>query len=296
MTQVFALLLLSWLTAYESTESTNTPQVTEISNSKISTMNKKETALAFVQAVTHQDADKVRALANADYIQHNPFLPTGLEPFIGLFPILKENGTKAKAIRVIEEGNFVVLHHLWTGAKPFGAEEMVSFDVLRFDDQGKIAEHWDALMPNTPPNPSGRTLIDGPTTIEDLEATEANKKLVKNLVQDVLFGNNPGKITDYISTETYHQHNPAIKDGLQGLQEAFQYLAANNDMFQYKKLHQVIGEGNFILTISEGEWHGKGHAFYDLFRVQDGKLVEHWDIIQEIPTENLANDNGMFGF
>ena len=43
-------------------------------------------------------------------------------------------------------------------------------------------------------------------------------------------------------------------------------------------------------------WHEKGHVFYDLFRVENGKVVEHWDVIQEIPTENLANDNGMFGF
>ncbi|MEO1263857.1 MAG: nuclear transport factor 2 family protein [Bacteroidota bacterium] len=259
-------------------------------------MNKKETAIAFVQAVTNQDAATVRSLANTDYIQHNPFIPTGLEPFLGLLPVLKENGTKAKAFRVIEDGNFVAIHHLWTGAKPFGADEMVSFDILRFDENGKIAEHWDALMPNTSPNPSGRTLLDGPTEVKNQEATQANKEMIGKLLDDILYGKNPAKITDYISTETYHQHNPAIRDGLDGVQEAFQYLIENNDMFQYKKLHKVIGEGNFVLTINEGEWHGKGHVFYDLFRVENGKAVEHWDVIQEIPTENLANENGMFGF
>lgn len=257
---------------------------------------KKEKAVAFVQAVTAQDADTVRELANSDYIQHNPFLPTGLEPFIGLFPVLKEHGTTARAVRVLEEGNYVVLHHLWQGAQPFGADEMVAFDVLRFDEQGKIAEHWDALMPNTPPNASGRSLLDGPTEIKDRDATEANKALVKNLLDDVLFGKNPGKITDYISTESYHQHNPMIADGLDGVQAAFQQLAANNDMFQYTKLHNIIAEGNFVLSICEGEWHGKGHVFYDLFRAENGQLVEHWDIIQEIPTENLGNQNTMFGF
>lgn len=259
-------------------------------------MKKKEKALAFVQAVTSQDEKAVRELATTGYIQHNPFIPTGLDPFIGLFPILKENGTSAKAVRVIEDGDFVVIHHLWTGAKPFGAEEMVSFDVLRFDQEGRIAEHWDALMPNTPPNPSGRTLLDGPSVIKDLASTDANKQLVQKLVDDVLFGKNPANITNYISQETYHQHNPQIRDGLDGLQEAFQYLMANNDMFQYTKSHKVIGEGNFVLTINEGIWRKKGHVFYDLFRVENSKVVEHWDVIQEIPTENLANDNGMFGF
>ena len=286
---------LMWLSLLFSCNSADNQTINNRQNEE-PTMSKSETALAFVQAVTSQDADKVRTLANADYIQHNPFLPTGLEPFISLFPVLKENGTAAKAVRVIEDGNFVVLHHLWTGAKPFGADEMVSFDVLRFDENGKIAEHWDGLMPNTPPNPSGRTLLDGPTEITDLDKTEANKVLVENLVTDVLHGRAPEKITEYISTESYHQHNPAIRDGLGGVQEAFQYLIENNDMFQYKTMHKVIGQGNFVLTINEGVWHQKPHVFYDLFRVDAGKVVEHWDVIQEIPTEGLANDNGMFGF
>jgi len=67
-------------------------------------------------------------------------------------------------------------------------------------------------------------------------------------------------------------------------------------MFQYKKIHKVLGEGNFVLTVSEGEWGGKPQVFYDLFRAQNGKMVEHWDVIQENPTQGLTNNNGMFGF
>lgn len=52
----------------------------------------------------------------------------------------------------------------------------------------------------------------------------------------------------------------------------------------------------FVLTVSEGEWNGKEQVFYDLFRFENGKAVEHWDIIQDISTENLVNENGMFKF
>ena len=65
---------------------------------------------------------------------------------------------------------------------------------------------------------------------------------------------------------------------------------------QYDQVHQVIGEGNFVLTASEGKF-GKGDhvAFYDLFRLENGKIVEHWDIIQPIPPkEEWKNDNGKF--
>jgi predicted SnoaL-like aldol condensation-catalyzing enzyme len=259
-------------------------------------MTKKETVGAFLGAVLTQDVETMRALANVDYIQHNPYIPTGLEPFIQMLPVLKENGTTAENVRMFEDGNYVFMHNIWRNAKPFGAEEMVSFDIIRLDEKGKVAEHWDAMTPLVSESASGRSQTDGPTEATDLDKTEANKALAKALVEDVLMGKNPAKITDYISAEQYHQHNPQIKDGLAGIMEAVEYLTQQNNMFKYTKIHKVLGEGNFVLTVSEGEWNGKPQAFYDLFRFADGKAVEHWDVIQEIPSEGLANDNGMFGF
>jgi Uncharacterized protein conserved in bacteria len=142
---------------------------------------------------------------------------------------------------------------------------------------------------------SGRTQTDGATTVEDLDKTEANKALAKAMVEDILMGKNPNKITEYIAQD-YIQHNPDIKDGLTGIVEAVEYLSSKNNMFQYTKIHKILGEGNFVLTVSEGKWNGTNNVFYDLLRFENGKAVEHWDVIQPIPTEGLANDNGMFGF
>ena len=259
-------------------------------------MSNKEIVGAFLGAVMKNDPEAMRQYANSDYIQHNPFIPTGLESFIQMLPILQENGTYAENIRMFQDGNYVFMHNIWHNARPFGADEMVSFDILRIDENGKVAEHWDALTPLVQETASGRTQTDGPTTATDLDKTEANKALAKSMVEDILMGKNPGRIADYISAEQYDQHNPDIKDGLAGIKEAVEYLTAQNNMFKYTKIHQVLGEGNFVLTISEGEWKGKKHAFYDLLRFENGKAVEHWDVIQEIPTEGLAHSNGMFGF
>jgi predicted SnoaL-like aldol condensation-catalyzing enzyme len=76
-------------------------------------------------------------VANADYIQHNPFIPTGLEPFIELLPVLAEAGTTAENIRMFEDGNYVFMHNIWRNAAPFGADQMVSFDIIRVDENGK---------------------------------------------------------------------------------------------------------------------------------------------------------------
>ncbi|MEQ9310192.1 MAG: nuclear transport factor 2 family protein [Balneolaceae bacterium] len=259
-------------------------------------MSNKQTVGTFLGAVIQNDPATMRELANADYIQHNPFIPTGIEPFIQMLPILQENGTTAENVRMFEDGNYVFMHNIWSNAEPFGASEMVSFDIIRLDENGKVAEHWDALTPLVEESASGRTQTDGPTVAEDLDKTEANKVLAVSLIEDVLMGKNPSKITDYISAEQYDQHNPGIKDGLNGIVEAVEYLSSQNNMFKYTKIHKVLGEGNFVLTVSEGEWSGKKQVFYDLFRFKDGKAVEHWDVIQEIPTEGLANENGMFGF
>jgi predicted SnoaL-like aldol condensation-catalyzing enzyme len=293
MRQIFSILLITGLIA--ACNSTETPSV-DNQQSKTSTMSKKEIVGTFLGAVAKQDTTTMREMANADYIQHNPFVPTGLEPFIGMLPLLKEYGTYAENVRMFEDGNYVFMHNIWKNAQPFGANEMVAFDIIRVDKNGKVAEHWDAMTTLVKETASGRTQTDGPTTVEDLDKTDANKALAVALIEDVLMGKNPSKITEYISAEQYDQHNPGIKDGLSGIVEAVENLTSQNNMFKYTKIHKVLGEGNFVLTVSEGEWSGKSQVFYDLFRMKEGKIVEHWDVIQEIPTEGLAHNNGMFGF
>jgi predicted SnoaL-like aldol condensation-catalyzing enzyme len=289
-------LLLALLAACGTTPTDATsanPSTTASFTATHSPMNQKETAIAFVQAVTAQDTVQVRALATPEYVQHNPFLPTGREPFIALFPVLKEHGTQAQAVRALEDGNFVVLHHLWTGAEPFGAAEMVAFDLLRFDDEGQIAEHWDALMPNTPPNPSGRTLLDGATEVTDHAKTEAHRAQAKALFHTFIHGSQE-EVVAVIQENfqpNYQQHSPTVADGIPAIFEAF-----GREQWVYQKHHKLIAEGNFVLSVSEGTAKGVPTVFYDLLRFEDGQVAEHWDVIQAIPSENLANENTMFGF
>lgn len=294
ITKIIILLVLSGIFASCSTKKSESPSGQN--QSKVMNMDKKEMVGTFLNAVLNNDPATMRELANEDYIQHNPFIPTGLEPFIQMLPVLQENGTTAENIRMFQDGNYVFMHNIWRNAKPFGADEMVSFDIIRLDEDGKIAEHWDAMTPLVYETASGRTQTDGPTEATDLDKTEENKAIAKAMVEDILMGKNPEKITEYISSEQYHQHNPGIKDGLSGIVEAVEYLTSQNNMFRYTKIHKVLGEGDFVLTVSEGEWNGTTNVFYDLLRFENGKAVEHWDVIQPVPTEGLANNNGMFGF
>ncbi|WP_299118564.1 nuclear transport factor 2 family protein [uncultured Tenacibaculum sp.] len=264
-------------------------------------ITKKETKMENLKGIAQKaqeaffkdySVDGVKKYFTENYIQHNPHVPTGIEPVLGFLPVLKEGKTTYTTHRILQDGDFIVFHNSYHNAEPFGGKEVVAFDVWRMEN-GKVAEHWDNITVKVDNTASGRSQVDGETAIKDIDKTEANKEIVTNFVNDVLFGKAPQKITDYVSSEEYLQHNPMVKDGLAGLNEAIEYLTSQNNMFKYQKLHKVLGEGNFILTMSEGEWNGKSQAFYDLFRLKDDKIVEHWDVIQEIPSE-MAHKNGKF--
>ncbi len=253
-------------------------------------LSNKEKAIALIESLETGAKEPIGYINPTKYTQHNLAVGDGLEGFGKVVANAPEGGFKAKVIRAFEDGDYVFLHVEYDFFGPKAA-----FDIFRFED-GKIVEHWDNLSEITPTNPSGRTQLDGATEITDIAKTSSNKTLIKNFVTDILINGQGDKMTDYVSTEKYLQHNSGIADGLDGLGAALQYFAENNLVLEYDKLHKVLGEGNFVLTVSEGKF-GKGDhvAYYDLFRIENDKIVEHWDIIQTIPAkEEWQNANGKF--
>ncbi|OUR83886.1 hypothetical protein A9Q75_04515 [Colwellia psychrerythraea] len=265
---------------------------TELNDPKVNSPMKAIAVKAQDAFFKYYDANEIKKYFSEGYIQHNPHVPTGIEPVLGFLPVLKKAGTTYQTHRLLEDGEFIVMHNTYSNAESFGAKDVVTFDIWRMEN-GQVAEHWDAISPVIKETASGRSQFDGSTLVTDIDKTKENKQLIADFMRDVFFGKAPEKISEYISTEQYDQHNTMVKDGLKGLNEAIAYLISQNNMFDYHKVHRILGEGNFVLTQSEGRWNGKAQAFYDLFRIEDGKIVEHWDIIQEVP-EKMAHDNGMF--
>ena len=253
------------------------------------TLSNKDKTIALLRSIETGDQGPVAYVNPEKYIQHNLAVADGLAGFGAVLKALNGKG-KAKVVRAFEDGDFVITH---TEYDFFGPK--VGFDIFRFED-GKIVEHWDNLQEITSETASGRTQIDGVTELTDLDKTAENKALIKDFVDDVLMGKNPNKITDYISTEKYYQHNPAVADGLAALGGAIQAMAEAGTPMTYTTNHAILGEGNFVLTVSEGQFLGKHSSFYDLFRIEDGKIVEHWDTIETIPPRSeWKNNNGKFG-
>lgn len=252
-----------------------------------------QNALELMNTFATGDTEKAASLLAEGYIQHNLAYGTGRDAFVGSVAYLASAPVKTTVnnIRAFSDGDKVFLQTVYNFA---GAGEQVAFDIFRFDADGKIAEHWDNLAAKAAPNPSGHTQIDGALEKKDVDAEET-RRVVAGFVGDVLRGENPDKLTSYFEGDTYIQHNTGIADGLSGLGTALAALAEQGIQMIYTKTYQVLADGNYGLAVSEGTFGGAPTAYYDLFRVENGKITEHWDVMETIAEKSTwQNQNGKF--
>ncbi len=256
---------------------------------KMNALSNREKTVQLLKSIETGDPAPVAYINPNKYIQHNLSAADGLAGFGALMAMLPKGSAKAKTARAFEDGEFTFTH---TEYDFFGPK--IGFDIFRWEN-GQIVEHWDNLQETVTKTPSGHTMIDGPTGITDKDKTAANKKLVANMVTDILMHGKVEMLKVYIDEKHYTQHNPHIADGLSGLGSALQAMAKQGITMKYDAVNKVLGEGNFVLTASTGTFAGNLTAFYDLFRVEHGKIVEHWDVMETIPPKGeWKNPNGKF--
>ena len=257
------------------------------------TMTNKDKAIALINTFVTGDTEAAKNLLAEGYIQHNLAYGTGRDAFVDSVAYLASAPVKTMVqnIRAFEDGDKVFLQTVYNFA---GAGEQVAFDIFRFDAEGRIAEHWDNLAAKAAPNPSGHTQIDG-TLEKRLVDCETTRKIVSGFVGDVLRSENPDKLTSYFDGDIYIQHNTGIADGLSGLGAALAALAEQDIQMIYNKTYMVLADGNYGLAVSEGTFGGTPTSYYDLFRVENGKIAEHWDVMETIAEKSTwQNQNGKF--
>ena len=285
VTTAIIILVFSFIACNETKEQ-NLSSKKEIKKN----FTEKQKVVDLLKSIETGATEPVSYINPDKYIQHNLTIEDGLEGFGAVLDMLPPNTAKVNTVRVFQDGDFVFTH---TDYNFFGPK--IGFDIFRFED-GEIVEHWDNLQ-ETPKklNPSGYSMIDGPTKVSNTNKTEVNKILVKDFVKEILINGKFKKLSKYFNGNEYIQHNPQISDGLSGLMQALENLASQGIMIKYEKIHRVLGEGNFVLVVSEGKFGKKLTSFYDLFRVENGKIKEHWDVIETIPPRTeWKNENGKF--
>lgn len=249
---------------------------------------KKDRIRALLKSIETGDPGPIAVVNEAKYIQHNPQTHEGSEGLAALFKRLSETSPRVNIVRAFEDGDFVFGHTEYDFAS-----RRIGFEVFRFED-GQAVEHWDNIQARLGPNDSGRSMVDGPTEATDLDQTEQNRALVRSFVQEVLVDGQLDRLGDYVD-QAYAEHNPRLEDGVAALRAALALTHEGRREVDYRQVHRILAEGNFVLCVSEGSFAGVHSALYDLFRVDKGKLVEHWDTTEKIaPRSEWKNDNGKF--
>lgn len=286
---ITVIALVMTMIACKSGKKENNKKVTnKISKMKISN---KDKTLAVLKSIETGDKEAIAYINPTNYKQHNLAVADGLAGFGALLSNAPEGGFKVNTVRAFEDGDYVFAQ---TEYNFFGSK--IGFDIFRFEN-GLIVEHWDNLIQKASVNPSSHSQTDGATTITDLDKTEVNKALVSSFLTDVLINGRMDKLQGYFNDDNYIQHNPNIADGLSGLGQALEGMAKQGISMVFNKTHKVLGQGNFVLAISEGTFAGQPTSYYDLFRIENGKIAEHWDVMETIaPEADRKNTNGKFNF
>lgn len=250
---------------------------------------KKEQIRALLKSIETGDPEAVAVVNEAKYIQHNPQTHEGSEGLASLFKRLSKTEPRVNMVRAFEDDDFVFAHMEYDFAT-----RRIGFEVFRFEN-GQAIEHWDNIQGRQGPNPSGRSMVDGPTEASDHERTEGNRAVIRAFVEAVLVDGQLERLAEFIDENTYAEHNPRLGDGLTTLRAALEAEDLGRKRIDYHRVHRVLAEGNFVLCVSEGNDSGVHSAFYDLFRLANGKVTEHWDTTEKIaPRSDWKNDNGKF--
>ncbi|WP_422358068.1 nuclear transport factor 2 family protein [Qipengyuania flava] len=127
-----------------------------------------------------------------------------------------------------------------------------------------------------------------------MSTPEENKRIVRAFLETVFNQHEIDEGMDAYVGETYTQHNPNVADGVEAFRENFKETFAENPE-SYFDIKRMFCEGNHVTV--HAHWtqnkDDRGSAVMDIFRLEDGRIVEHWDVIQPIP-EHIAHDNTMF--
>ena len=134
----------------------------------------------------------------------------------------------------------------------------------------------------------------GPASLASSQLNAAKNKILVQNFWNAVFNEHKISIIDEVVDEKYIQHNPdfkdgksAFKDGISGFFKDFPNSSAH--------IKHIGADGDLVFIHNHIKLNAddRGQAAMDIFRVKDGKIVEHWDIIQDIP-EKSQNNNTMF--
>jgi predicted SnoaL-like aldol condensation-catalyzing enzyme len=253
--------------------------------------NLKAPTTKWLHSLNNPSITQFDLISNDTFIQHNLNIGEGKQEYNDYLKIKQREGLKVDTIRSLQDSNFVFVQSVQSTQyeKP-----QVVYNLFRYVD-GHIVENWENREAIQPLNASGRSQIDGRTAITDLDQTQVNKALVRRFLTTLFIKKDLSMVDTFFHDNQYIQHNPQVADGFSSLKQVITQLQNDNINVGYDTIHHIKGEGNFVLAISEGYLGNDKMSYFDLFRIDNGKIAEHWDSIETIPFyKSWKNSNGKF--
>jgi len=253
-------------------------------------------------AVNERDLAALDALVADDLIQHNPGIDNGREAFRTFLAdtFASSPDYHADVRRLIASDDLVAVHsHVTRTAAERGGEfaGLAVSDIYRIE-AGQIVEHWDSVQEVPFFSVNGNSMFDG--AVPDPEADVPELRMLADEFVAVAFngmGLDLERLDDLL--EGYVQHNPLIQNTPDGLR-AFLGLLFSLAPDYHADVRRVIAQGDFVavhhhstITLDSRGDEFTGLAIVDWFHARDGRFVEHWDTIQEVPPTSVSG-NSMF--
>ena len=233
----------------------------------LTTANRATVAKAINELFVMKDATAIDRYWADPYLQHNPIARSGVATFKSLIGGLVMGASFSyQHLLTLAECDLAVVYGRY-------AQTGVIFDMFRLRD-GKIMEHWDSE--------SAASESSGLDPHDAAAPTASNRTLFTDFAQAVLIGGATARAAEFLSA-TYSEHHGTPASGPSALGA---WLSAEN--VSYSKVHHLIVDGNYVFAVSEGKRGSAGFGFYDLFRLDGGKVAEHWDARRSIPSSTMS--------
>ncbi|MEM9234732.1 MAG: nuclear transport factor 2 family protein, partial [Pseudomonadota bacterium] len=212
-------------------------------------------------------------------------VPDGADGFLTFFePFLERNPVREiELVCLYEDGPWVFCsaYQSLNG----GAARWVTMDLFHTDADGLILEHWDTIAAYETETVSGEDMVGGQRNTDPSADGSVNKATVLEYVKQVLQEGCHEKLGQFVSEDVI-QHSPMIAGGRSGLEAWLKSAAAG----RYEMLFHLMGEGDIVVTYGKRHAAGQDIAVFDIYRLANGLIVEHWSNTEEIlPREDWGN-------
>lgn len=233
----------------------------------------KDRAIAFLEALESGDSKVIAKTVNASAKFDHTLLNGNISSFKQFLKDQKGKNYGVDVFRAAQQGNYVFTHSVHHLEVPKAGIELFTFE------KGQIVGMTGVLSVIEGINESGNGSISGPTAIENVQKTGLNSKVVKDYVTEFLIHGSVDKLEKFVN-EDYKEHSKHSIDGLKYLAKSQKVKAENGFDLYHNNFKSFYGEGNFVLAICDGKLNGNAVEIYDLFRLQDNKISEHWEVVE----------------